>query len=70
MKYKIKDLKGFTNCVFGADCFLEYWPEIHNEGVELKEFRDGFHYIMLNDQKAHDTAFFSNEEMKYLEPVI
>lgn len=66
MKYKIKDLDGFTNCVFGADSFIENFPEIESTGVELQKFGD-FYYVMINGKKAHDSAFFSEEEMQYLE---
>jgi len=66
--YVVKDKDGFTNSVFGADCFLKFNPEISTTGVELKQIGK-FYYIIENGEPVNDTAFFSQEEMQYLQRV-
>lgn len=68
MRYKIKDLDGFGNSVFGADCFLANFPEIKTTGVELKQMGE-FYYIIDNGRMVNDSAFFTPEEMIFLELV-
>jgi hypothetical protein len=68
MKFKIKDIEGFKNEVYGADSFLKHWPHIATDGVEINQVNE-FFYIMENGKIAHDSAFFNQEEMKYLEEV-
>lgn len=74
MKVKIKDLSGFQCNVFGADCFLEYWPEIKTTGIEVQLFpawgNTEHYYVMRDGKKVNDTAFFSLKEMQYLEEVL
>lgn len=65
--YKVKNKDDFM-LVFGADSFLEYWPQLLTTGVELKEL-SGCYYIVINGVIAHDTAFFTEDEMQYLELV-
>lgn len=68
MKVKIKNIQGFKN-VFGADCFLANWPELLTTGVKVVYFKlQGWYYIYDSetDWIAHDTAFFTKEDMKYL----
>lgn len=68
MKYKINNIEEFESNVFGADCFIKHWPEILDEGVELED-DDGWHYIMKNGERENDTAFFSEDEMQFLEKI-
>lgn len=68
MKYKIKNLCKFECNVFGADSFIANFPELQSTGVELKNY-DGFYYIMIDDKQAHESCFFSEEEMEHLEEV-
>ena len=74
MKVKIKDLSGFECNVFGADCFLEYWPEIKTTGIEVQLFpaweNTERYYVMREGRKVNDSAFFSLKEMQYLEEVV
>lgn len=69
MRVRIKDLKGFNSSVFGADSFLEYWPEILTTGVDVKK-HEGFYYILIKGKMSNNTAFFSKEEMKYFEEIL
>lgn len=63
---KVADLEGFENSVFGADCFLEWWPEILTTGIQV-ELRDDLYYIV--HPNASDSSFFTEEEMEFLEDV-
>ena len=67
MKVKIKDRRGFDS-VFGAESFLKWWPELETTGVEVKEL-DGWFYIVdpTTGRRAHDSAFFTEGDMKHLE---
>ena len=68
MNVKTKDLDGFLNHVFGADCFVEDFPVLLTEkGVPVKKINE-FYYI-IDDQGniIHNTCFFSDEEMECLE---
>jgi hypothetical protein len=69
MKIKIKDLEGFKNNVFGADSFLKYWPQLTTEGLQVELINDYF-YLIENGKLINDTAFFSRNEMEYLEQVV
>lgn len=69
MKFKITDLDLFKRRVFGADSFLQYWPQLTTTGIEIEKLGDYF-YIMINNQIANDTAFFNEDEMQYLEKVV
>ena len=69
MKVRIKDEQRFRNTVFGAECFLEHWPEIATEGVKVDKLGK-FYYIVDENGKPHNnSAFFSEEEMETLEKV-
>ncbi len=65
-KWRIKDVRGFKSHVFGADCFLQYFPELTTTGVELRQ-KNEFFYIVQNGKIVNETTFFNHEEMKYLE---
>ncbi len=68
MLVRVKDLKKFDGYVFGADCFLKNWPEIKTTGIEVKLIGE-FYYVMVDGKQAGLSAFFSEEEMQYLEQV-
>jgi hypothetical protein len=68
MKIKIKDLPSFEGSVFGAECFLKNWPALKTEGVEVQRLGE-FFYIWENGKMAHDSAFFTEEDMSFLEEV-
>lgn len=68
-KFRIKDKEAFLNRVFGADSFLEYWPEIMTEGVPLRRIGDYYYIIDDNGKPVSDTAIFNDKEMLYLEEV-
>lgn len=68
MKYKISDYNGFMANVFGADCFVENFPEITTTGVELKRIGSNYYVLDQNGKVVHDSTFFSDKEMQYLEP--
>lgn len=58
--------------VFGADSFIEYWPEILTTGIRLMKGSDvygWYHVVDEQGKKFNDTAFFSAEEMEHLEKV-
>lgn len=63
----IKDKRGFMNNVFGADSFLEHWPELETSGVTVRQ-EHGLYYILdEGDNVVNNTAFFAPDEMQYLE---
>ena len=66
MEYVVTTGKGFFQHVFGADSFAEHWPEIIDSGVTIKQYPDGFWYILDEGKAVNETAFFSDEELKYL----
>lgn len=69
----VKDRAAFEACVFGADCFIENWPHILTTGVEvsrrLYHDRKLRYYVLVDGRKASDSAFFTFDEMKYLEEI-
>lgn len=65
MKFKIKDLEGFQNEVFGADDLIKYFPELMT-GIEL-QIIDGCYYVMKNGKMINDTSFFTLDEMQFME---
>lgn len=72
MLVKVKDRPSFEACVFGADCFIENWPHILTTGVEVEKIKyDGKfrYYVMIDGRKASGSAFFTVQEMKYLQKV-
>ena len=55
--------------VFGADCFLQYWPEIESSGIEVQKMGN-YYYVMENGKRVNSSAFFSETELQnYLEIV-
>jgi len=70
MRVKIKDYSGFCSSVFGADSLLASFPELRSFGVDVEQMFGGFYYIMKNGRAVSDSAFFSEEEMRFLEEVI
>lgn len=73
MAWKIKDENKFRNSVFGADSFLEWWPELLTTGVELVKRPSTGHVPAdlwyIDDPNASDCSFFTEEEMETLEEV-
>lgn len=65
MKVRVSDVNRFISSVFGADDIIKYFPAILTTGVEIQKI-DEFYYICENGKPAHDTAFFSDEEMDSL----
>lgn len=69
---KVVDVPKFEANVFGGHCFLSNFPEITTTGVTV---RHSTHYgrncwhVIENDVRVHDTSFFTEEEMVYLEEV-
>lgn len=64
----IKNKQEFMRSVFGAESFVEYWPELETSGVTVRKESNG-HYYILDECKPHtgnDTAFFTEEELEYL----
>lgn len=58
---KVKANKNFGQ-VFGADSFIQHWPEILTTGIEVQ--KDGsLYYVMVDGKQVHDSAFFSEEEL-------
>lgn len=52
--------------VFGADSFIQQWPNITTKGVMVTEQHDGYFILKVKAGKltiASDTAFFSKEEI-------
>ena len=67
MKVVIKDLEGFWN-VFGAEGFVKNFPELLNgKGIEIKKHNDFYYVVDENGDILHDSCFFSEEELQYLE---
>lgn len=65
MRVRIDPKKNFE-AIFGADCFIEYWPELSTErGVLVKKFA-GWWYIWdaATDWMESETAFFTPEDIK------
>ena len=60
----ITDLQAFISTVYGADCFLDLWPELKTTGKEVVVIGDAF-YVVDDEGIApvNDTAFFSIEEV-------
>lgn len=67
MRVKIDKNKNF-DAVFGADSFRAHWPELMTEqGVEVRKLQDWW-YIWDHAEQwiAHDTAFFTWEDIKHM----
>lgn len=68
MKVRVINQDSFENEVFGGESFIEYWPEILTTGIEVQK-SGNYHYVVIDGKIVNDTAFFSDEEMQYLEVV-
>lgn len=62
MKLAIKDYKKFVCSVFGADCFLERWPEIEVQGIVVEKRFD--RYYIPETLGGNDTTFFTEKEVQ------
>lgn len=67
MKVIIKDLEGFGN-VFGAEGFVEQFPELLNgKGITLEKHNDFYYVVNAQKEILNDSCFFTEEELQYLE---
>ncbi len=73
MKAVIYNRNRFDAQVFGADCFLQWWPELLTTGVEVEREagcgpKDSqvFYYVVdpKTGRRANDTAFFTGTETR------
>ena len=55
MKVIIKDIEGFGN-VFGADCFIEQFPELLNGRGIIIEKRNDFYYVVTLTALSGDAS--------------
>jgi hypothetical protein len=55
--------------VFGADCFIEYFPEIETTGVLLMPISDRMYVTEDGINPVNSSNFFSSDEMQYLTKV-
>jgi hypothetical protein len=66
----IKDLDGFMNHVFGADSFIQNFPELQTTGVWVHNYpyeRRQYNYIVnAKGIPVNDSSFFTGNEMRYL----
>lgn len=65
MKFRIKDMKGFEDAVFGAEDLLQFYPELLT-GIELRLI-DGVYFVIKNGKVVSDSSFFTLEEMQFME---
>jgi hypothetical protein len=65
----IRDLGSFESTVFGAECFLKNYPELHTVGVEVRKY-DRQWFIIKDEKVVHDTAFFTWDEIQRTMKVI
>lgn len=64
-RFKVKIGDNFQ-AVFGADSFIENFPEIATTGIEVVKI-NSYYYVVKNNKIVHDSAFFTEEELEYLE---
>lgn len=62
LKLKIRDLDAFGG-VFGADSFIEQFPELFTDGVPVQQAGNNF-YIIRDGKPISDCHFFSREEIE------
>lgn len=67
-QFRVKDLDGFDN-VFGADDLLRIFPALTTRGVPLVKQGDFYYVVDSKGNRVHDSCFFSEDEMKYMEEV-
>ena len=67
VKVKVKNINKFAS-VFGADCFLEWYPELLTTGIDVARIMDRY-YIIKDGKVVNDTQFFSTADMKTLKIV-
>ncbi len=71
MRVKVKNPATFGR-VFGADCFIKYFPEILTTGIEVEKIplpgrrEEAYYYVMENGRPVNQTTFFSEDEMSEL----
>lgn len=73
MRAVITNRGQFEAKVFGADCFLQWWPELLTTGVEVVREeghgpynRQVFYFVIdpKTGRKANHTAFFTGTETR------
>jgi hypothetical protein len=65
-KFIVKNIGLFESNVYGADDFLNHFPEIISSGVIVLK-KGEFNYIVnKNGDIVSDSSFFSDEELLYL----
>lgn len=66
MKVIINPAGNFFGEVFGADSIVQNFPRIEIDGIEVRQY--GNLYYMIDDKgfTVHDSAFFTESEMKHL----
>lgn len=69
MKVIIDTEKNFEGEVFGAHCFLEYFPEIKSTGIIVEKFGDRWYVMNSKGNRVHNTCFFTEEEMIHLKDI-
>tara|TARA_B100000929_G_scaffold247489_1_gene206221 strand:- start:2678 stop:2893 length:216 start_codon:yes stop_codon:yes gene_type:complete len=69
-KFRVKDLDGFENSVFGADDLLELFPALTTSGVSLVQQGSNYYVTDSKGNIVSDCTFFSEEEMQYMEEII
>lgn len=69
MRVVVTDKSVFSNGVFGGNCFLNNFPEITTEGVQVIKY-DNMYYVTEDGEHPADTlsfnastCFFSEEEL-------
>ena len=68
MLVRVKNKSLFLARVFGAESILDSFPDIETTGITVEK-RGEFHYISESGKLVHDSAFFSEDEMAYLEEI-
>jgi len=66
--YKVKDVDEFQDNILAADQFLDQFPEIINAGVEITKTQNVY-YITKNGKIVNPSAFFTFNEMPFLEQI-
>lgn len=64
---RIRNRENFECFVFGADSFIEHYPELLTTGLTVHKESDGFFYVIKDEKIINDTCFFSGDEMRFLE---
>lgn len=66
MKVVINPAGNFFGEVFGADSIVHNFPRIEIDGIEVQLYGNLYYVIDDTGSIVHDSAFFTEEEMKHL----